>query len=542
MPNTTSEEQIKRYLTGCEDENIEFKRAQNSFSKDKDLPDYCAALANEGGGKLILGVDDNKNVVGTKAFTGSHKEIANRLLSGMSIRVDTEENFYENKRILIFHIPPRPRGGLIKSYGKYKYPMRTGSSLTEMTQGKIKEILTETENDFSSQIVPGLTASDIDRRSVDIFQQRRRQRQENKSVDKYDIIKVLHDIGAVTEKGVTYASLILFGKEEKIREHLPCSEICFEWRQENNKIRHDYRQDWRAPFFLIMDEVWQAINARNIRFPYQEGLVQRDIKAFNETTIREALLNAVTHRDYRIQSSSIFIKVSPQIFSITSPGGFPTGVTPQNILHQHAWRNRLIAEIFQFAGLIERSGQGMDTIYLNTIKEGKGLPNFEGSDDYQVCLSIPCQVEDFRFVALLAKIIDETKECLSVEEMMELELVRKGKKITNLAFKDRFLEMGIIEKIGKTKGTIYILAQDWHQRIGQEEIQTRIVGIRRKKNKDLIIEHLKKNQSGATNKDFQEILGFKQNTVANMLRELQREGKVCFVGSRKNGKWFLQVG
>ena len=64
----TSIEIFESWLTQIEDFHLEFKTARNSFSKDKDLPDYCAALANEGGGKLILGVDPEGRVVGTKAF------------------------------------------------------------------------------------------------------------------------------------------------------------------------------------------------------------------------------------------------------------------------------------------------------------------------------------------------------------------------------------------------------------------------------------------------------------------------------------------
>ena len=67
---------------------------------------------------------------------------------------------------------------------------------------------------------------------------------------------------------------------------------------------------------------------------------------------------------------------------IESPGCFPPGITIENILYSTAWRNRCIAETFEKAGLVERSGQGMDDIFGNTIQEGKGLPDLSKSDAF----------------------------------------------------------------------------------------------------------------------------------------------------------------
>jgi len=93
-------------------------------------------------------------------------------------------------------------------------------------------------------------------------------------------------------------SLVLFGKKGKVDQLLPGSEVIFEWRQAAEKTPHDFRVNWREPFFKIYDEVWKTINARNLRMPFQKGLFQHEVYSFNEKTIREALLNAVAHRNY----------------------------------------------------------------------------------------------------------------------------------------------------------------------------------------------------------------------------------------------------
>src|SRR3972149_9640862 len=120
MAKMTTPEEFNKLLRRHEDPTLEFKAARNSFSKDKDLPDYCAAISNEGGGKLILGVDSGRKVVGTKAFQGTHNTLSHELLQKLKIiRVDVEELIHPDGRVLIFYIPPHPQGQVIRSSGKY---------------------------------------------------------------------------------------------------------------------------------------------------------------------------------------------------------------------------------------------------------------------------------------------------------------------------------------------------------------------------------------------------------------------------------------
>lgn len=532
----TTEEQFNEWLNKPEGLNLEFKKAENSFSASKDLPDYCAALANEGGGKLILGVTDDRQITGTKAFDGTVDGLPHQLLQSIGIRVDIEELFIDSKRVIIFHVPKRPIATIIASNGNYRYPMRVGSSLVEMTQEKIKEIHSETDVDFSTQIVPRMTINDVDDEAVDIFKNLWAKKQSNQEYSGFTTEKVLRSIGILTDKGINYAGLILFGKSERIAELLPGDEIIFEWRQEK-KVMHDFRKEWRAPIFSIFDEIWDTINARNSRFPFQQGFVQREMFAFNEKTIREAVLNAVAHRDYNIQSQSIFIKASPDEFLIQSPGGFFEGVTPENILDKSVWRNRLIAEVLQMAGLVERAGQGMDTIFGNTIREGKGLPDFSGSDKYVVSLHIPAKVKDEQFILFLEKITNENQTPLSSEEVYELENIRENRKVKNIGAKDKFLEMGIIEKIGKTSGVSYMLSHKYYARGGKSGIHTRIAGLSRDEKKELIFKHIQKNGKGYA-RDFKDVFpDLKSSDISNLLKELKEQGRIIHRGSDRSGFW-----
>ena len=379
-------QELEKLLLECERENLEFKN-KSSFSDDE-LFDYCAALANEGGGYLIFGIDNkNRTVVGTKLFQGTLQGYPGRILNAIDVRVKVEELPHPKGRVVVFQIPSRPKGRPIQSRGKYTYPMRAGESLTEMDQETLRVIFIEVDDDFSSKIVPNFSFNDLDENALERLRELLQLRNHSYSQKTYE--EILRALELLDDDGLNYGALILLGKKEKIDQLLPGAEIVFEWRQDPNKISHDFRKEWREPFLKIFDDVWKVISDRNIRIPIQEGLIQREVFAFNEQAIREAVLNAVTHRDYTIVSQSVFIKADPSNLLVLSPGGFLPGITPENVLERQAWRNRRIAEVFQKLGLVERSGQGMDQIFESTIRDGKGLPDLSGSDSSQVSLKIP---------------------------------------------------------------------------------------------------------------------------------------------------------
>lgn len=94
-----------------------------------------------------------------------------------------------------------------------------------------------------------------------------------------------------------------------------------------------------------------------------------DVPTFDEVQVREALLNAVAHHDYRL-GGSVFVRQFAQRLEVVSPGGFPPGITMANALDRQSPRNRRLAEALARCGLIERSGQGMNLMFERAIRQG----------------------------------------------------------------------------------------------------------------------------------------------------------------------------
>ena len=201
--------------------------------------------------------------------------------------------------------------------------------------------------------------------------------------------------------------------------------------------------------------------------PVQQGPYIFDIPFFNKEVIREAINNAIAHRDYR-KTSEVVIKQFPNEMHIINPGGFPLGVNLTNLLTVNSTpRNRLLSDIMAKTGVVERSGQGIDKIYYQTITESKPEPDYSKSDNYQVELRLSAVVEDKAFALFIHQIQQERKdsEKLSVQDVIALNRIRKGE--TQSPFDPIILrkleKQGLIEKHGKTKGSYYVLSRAYYE-------------------------------------------------------------------------------
>ena len=142
------------------------------------------------------------------------------------------------------------------------------------------------------------------------------------------------------------------------------------YRNSEASLPSQQRREFREGFFHYHDELWDILNLRNDVFSYQDGFFVREIPTFHERVVREAVLNAVCHRDYRLHGST-FVRQFPIKLEVVSPGGFPPGITEENILSRHLPRNRRLAEALTKCGLVERAGQGVDYMFKESIQGRK---------------------------------------------------------------------------------------------------------------------------------------------------------------------------
>ena len=287
------------------------------------------------------------------------------------------------------------------------------------------------------------------------------------------------------------------------------------------------------------------IKLRNEVHLYQDGLFRREVPTFNEAAVREALLNALAHRDYRL-SSSIFIRQYPKRLEIVSPGSFPPGITAENLLWRQAPRNRRVAEVMAKCDLVERSGQGANLMFEACIQESKRLPDYSDTDAHQVSLVLHGEVQDEQFLSFLERVGAETLQHFTTDDFLLLDAVHGEAPIPE-RFRNRLpalLDLGVIERKGRGRGTTYLLSERFYRFTGKRGAYTRRRGLDKDTNKALLCKHILRNKDeGSPLRELQEVLpALSTRYIQYLLAEMRSEGQIYSRGKNRGARWYAGAG
>lgn len=538
---------LEVWMKAKEGEQFEFKEAKNNFHFET-LAKYCCALANEGGGRVVLGVTDKRprKVAGTTAFDQperARKGLCDRLPLGIDFVEIHHPDCPAGSRVLVFVVPARPIGTPMQLDGIYW--ARKQDSLSPMPQDRLREIFAESGHDFSADFCPGAKVEDLSSLAIEDFRRRwveKTQKAENLPLaEKLAAMphqELLADAEAVIDGQVTYAALVLFGTPKTLNRYLAAAEVVFEYRSTDASGPAQDRVEYRQGFFTFYDEIWERINLRNDKQDFQDGLFVAPIATFNERPVREAVLNAISHRDYQL-GGSIFVRQYPRRLEIDSPGGLPVGITVENILDRQKPRNRRIAEIFTRCGLVERSGQGMNLIFEESIRQSKPVPEFARTDQYQVGLTLHGTVQDPSFVRFVEKVGRATTATFNTRDWLVLSTVARDEKVPKVhqGRVQRLIELGLIERVA---GQRYVFSKKYYDFVGDAPAYTRKKGLGRDQNLTLLLNHIQNNKDrGSKLEDLCQVLpALPMTQVQSLLRSLKRSQKAYSVGKTSAARWY----
>lgn len=318
-------------------------------------------------------------------------------------------------------------------------------------------------------------------------------------------------------------------------------ELILEYRSSDASIPYQARREFTAGFLAYHDELWEEIDRRNEQQSVQIGFVKQSIPTFNEEAVREVILNAVSHRDLQ-RAGSVFVRQYPRRIVVVSPGGLPPGITPENILFRQEPRNRLLAQSLERCGLVERSGQGMDLIVKNQIRESKTRPDFRDTDDYQVSVTLPCEVRNPDFVRFLEKVGQERQQLFTTEDYLVLEAISQEKPVPE-AFRGsvpHLIEMGAVERVSRGRAARFMLSRGFYEHVGRPGQYTRKRGLDRDTNKALLLKHLRDHaETGSPLKDLKDVLpALTHDQVQGLLRQLKKAREAHPKGRTKTARWY----
>lgn len=537
-----------------ESETLDFKEwISNPKKLYRTLVEYAVCFANQKGGTLVLGVKDK--VKGKeRAITGctgyNIAEIKSRIYEATDpkILVDVEELYIKDLdiNILLIHIP---KGIGIHTATDGTAKIRIGKECKPLTGSMRFQKMTEYGYfDPSAEVKEHLKISDLSKIEIERLRNFIKAKNPDSQLLRLKEREFLKQTGIIKNGHPTTAGILLVGKKEIIQKVIPGHEVTY--LHMKNDIEYDLRKDYKEAIIYILEDIEKTIESFNKIMTVKSGLFHYEIPDFPKDVYREAILNALLHRDYA-RSEGVFIKHYSDRMEISNPGGFIGGITPENILRQDSKpRNRHLAEILRKTGLIEKAGMGVKRMFYIQISSGKEPPVYE-TDGHSVRVILRNGTLDEAFVKFVKEREKEGQE-LGLDELLILSALKRKREITlNESSKILQLDMersreilnqmcskGFLEKSGIKKGVTYRLSGALYKKLGESIIYIREKGIDELRYRELILEYVKK-YGGINNRMVRELLGINIYKASRILNELVRTGKLKRIGAKKNASYVL---
>ncbi len=360
MATTPQQIDLWRSATS-EHQRLEFKEAKNQFDNQK-LYEYCVALANEGGGYLLLGVADRppRQVVGTAAFNDP-VAMAEKLFGAVGFRVDIEAVAHPDGRVLVFHIPPRPRGTAYHLGGKYL--MRAGGALVPMSEDQLRRIFAEGGPDWALDSA----MTDCDGEMV------------VQLLDTQGYFDLLHLPYPVTREAVlerfsserliersdsawtiTNLGAILFAKKLASFDRLARKAPRVIVYEGTNKLKTKLDKPGAKGYAVGFQGLVEFINGLVPSNEVIEQALRREVKMFPEIAVRELVANALIHQDFTETGSSVILEIYDDRIEISNPG--KPFISIDRFIDEYQSRNERLADLMRRLGICEEKGSGVDKV------------------------------------------------------------------------------------------------------------------------------------------------------------------------------------
>ncbi|MDD7011710.1 MAG: putative DNA binding domain-containing protein [Candidatus Treponema excrementipullorum] len=526
-----------------ETEVTEFKEAKNSFSFDE-LGQYFSALSNEANlhnkncAWLIFGIEDKKHkIVGTKyrnndkELNSLKEEIARQTSENLTFieiykctRKDAEGN---DKRILLFQIPPAPKG--IPIAFKRMYYGRDGESLVGLSIEKIERIRSQSKSeDWSAKLITEASIEDLDSDAIQFARHVYIQKNPKlaEEVPTWDDQTFLNKAKLTINGKITNTAIVLLGKSESEHYISPATSKITWILKDKDGIEKDY-EHFTCPLILSIQEVYKKI--RNIKYRYiaEGNLFPDEVQQYDPYTIREALNNCIAHQDYTMGGKIILIEKEDGELIFSNSGDFiPSSIEDviKSDAPENRYRNSLLANAMVNLNMIDTIGSGIKKLFNIQRDKFFPLPEYDLSD-HKVKVTITGKVLDSNYARKLAE--DKT---LSLFETMILDKVQKNKKLTNEEYK-LLKSKNLIE--GKRNN--YFISSTVAEITNQKPDYMKLRGINDDYCKKIIIDYIKKFKT-AKKADLEEILLEKlgdsmtdiqkKNKIKNILQSLRRDGVI----------------
>jgi ATP-dependent DNA helicase RecG len=545
---------LQAIIAGHETLTLEFKGEQRRPLNDRDLVEAVVCLANAEGGLLLVGVEDDGAVTGARPRHGDATEparlqalIRSRTMPGIEVSVE---------------IVPTPAGGVLRlTVPRLAAVVATsdGVCLRRVVGANGPECIPYYPHqhavrgaalgaeDFSAQL-----CREAGWRALDPLQfERARQlvaalRGDAAllELDDREMAKALRVVETVDGELIpNIAGLLLFGRQGEIERHLPTHEAAFQVLTADADVR--VNEFFRLPLLELAEAMQARFDARTQEREVQVGLIRVPVPDYARSAFREALLNALFHRDYR-RLGTVYVQWHPDRLELASPGGFPEGVTAANLLvHEPLPRNARLYAAAKRIGLVEQTGRGVDKVYLGQLRYGRPAPDYSRSDGTGVRLTLRGGAESLDFAAF---VFERERQLgpMTVDQMIVLNRLFHERRVTTeqvateiqrgqndaRALLERLVEEGLVEARGENRGRVYHLAARVYDAVGQPEAYVRTHGIDPIRQEAAVLQFVEAHRR-IKRENVVELCGLTERQATQLLGRLVREGKLVRRGAKR---------
>jgi ATP-dependent DNA helicase RecG len=555
--------ETQRLIAAGETLLVEFKGEARAPLSDDDVVEAVICLANRASSEpawLLIGVEDDGRITGARPRHGDRTDqhrlqamIANRTRPSLAVEVDLV--VLDGQAVLAIQVPTA-RVPVGTTEGRYLRRVTGGRGRPECVPMHFHDMVSmqadQGQLDYSGLVLPGVGWDDLDPLEFERF---RRSIREAKGLGDTSLVELsdlelAKALGAVeanhTVRGVRVLGLLLFGREEALRSHLPAHEAAF---QQLSGLQVAANEFFRLPLIRLMDELMARFRARYREDEVMVGMLRVGVPDYPERAFREGVANALVHQDLT-RLAAVHVQWYDDRIEISNPGGFPEGVRLDNLLVTPPRpRSPLLADAFKRAGIVERTARGIDTIFYEQLRNGRPAPDYSRSTERDVILVLPGGDANLDFVRLVAE-VGQSGRALGLDELLALnalwlerqldtaqaaELIQKPDAEARAVIA-RLVEAGLVEARGQRRGRMYHLSARTYQRLGAKAAYVRQRGFEPLQQAQMVLQFVEKH-GRITRREAAELAQLSPDQATRLLARLVREDKLVMHGSRKSA-WY----
>jgi ATP-dependent DNA helicase RecG len=408
--------------------------------------------------------------------------------------------------------------------------------------------------DFSAQPCEGSTAEDLNPLEFERLRQTIQRLHGDPALLELPDIELAKALQLVetTAEGLVpnIAGLLLLGREDPLRRIIPTHEAAFQVLDARGDVRvNDF---FRSPLLTTVEEVQQRFDARVEEEEVMIGMFRLPIPEYGRVAFREAMLNALLHRDYS-QMGTVFVQWHHDHLLITNPGGLPDGITLQNILvHEPKPRNPRLYEAAKRIGLVEKTGRGVDKIFLDQLRYGRPAPNYDRSDASGVRVVLRGGKANLVFARFVYE-QDKAGQPLTLEELLILNQLEAERRLNTTtaavliqkpegearAVLERLSERGLLQARGETRGRVYHLSATSYKALGIADAYVRARGFEPFQQAQMVLQYVDAHGK-ITRSQTANLCHVSESQATRLLKKMSKNGILRMEGRPPKGAFYVR--